>query len=360
MFLRVDCGTGIVDKITCDIVDFGIWLVLSIVVVIFVVLSFFISVYFAEIARNLPQNILFFSLVLFVFYLIYSPESFGVEIDDSADSSFGPACCGTIMFVVIPLSLVMRKYNYRKDRLEAEEKGLFWNDWFYDYIPSEDLENQGWNENWEWNSSIGDWVRNAPDRVKDINPENLEAGTKVMVRYILCLDKDHIFDTEAKIVQKNDDGSYEVEFHSSLWDKVDEKLQENVDAFNSTAEDLRKDINYKQNINHDDEQIFILASWLKTDYWHSLFSRGSHVLAKHKDGNFYDAWITIKKKYGVGIKWSVSSATDYIGKYNSQFGFTVNKIITKSGGTPNVTGQSEEAVPSKQKDKEEVRDLKNQ
>ena len=172
----------IVDEIINYIVGFGIWLILMGLLIIITIFAFFASVFFNEIARNWGQHFLFLSMALFVFYLLYSPETFGVELDDSAETSFGSACCGTIMFVIIPLSLVMRKYNYRKDRLEAEEKGLVWNDWSWAYVPTKELMSKGWNENWEWNAKRNDWDRNSPPKIHKINPGDLEPGMPVAYR----------------------------------------------------------------------------------------------------------------------------------------------------------------------------------
>ena len=350
----------IVDEIINYIVGFGIWLILMGLLIIITIFAFFASVFFNEIARNWGQHFLFLSMALFVFYLLYSPETFGVELDDSAETSFGSACCGTIMFVIIPLSLVMRKYNYRKDRLEAEEKGLVWNDWSWAYVPTKELMSKGWNENWEWNDKRNDWDRNSPPKIHKINPEDLEPGTPVMVRYILNLhtengDVSHEFDTEGTIIQKNDDGSYEVECHSSLWDKVDEKLRENVSAA-TTLEELQKDIYYKENLNVGDDEILILGSLLGFDYWDSLLVSGDLCPAVYVmnrgtdppycsgpygtsgDGLFHQAKLIRKEEYGIVMDWSKAHT------FPVKFALSLHDIIVALGGTPNVRDSEAESI----------------
>ena len=381
MFLH---GHTLVDELINEIFGFAIWLIVTGFALIIIIILLFWSVYTSEIGRTPKQHILFFSLVSFGFYLLYSPETFGFEVE----TSFGSACCGTIMFVIIPLAFVMIKYNHRNDRLEALEKGLVWDEtgWSGAYVPTKELMNKGWNENWEWNDEKKDWDRNSPSVIQKINPQNLEPGTSVMIGYILNINTSeggvlsHRFDTEATIIGKNDEGFYDVKIIASLWDKVDERLRENVSA-STTLEELQKDIKYKENKIVGDDEILILGSIMGFDYWDSLLvpgelcptvyviNRGTkppysyHRLGTSGDNRLYPAKIVRKEEYGLVI-----NSPEFKGPstFPVKFALTLEDIIVAQGGTPNIRPAEEsvigESVISKAEsnnEKEEVHEENN-
>ena len=358
MFLH---GHTLADELRNEIFGFGIWLIFMGLVFILTIIVFFWAVYTSEIGRTPKQHILFFSIVSFVFYLLYSPESLGIEMDDSVETSFGSACCGTIIFAIIPLAFIMTKYNHRNDRLEALEKGLVWDEtgWSFAYVPTKELMSKGWNENWEWNDGKKQWDRNSPPVIQKIDPKNLEPGTLVMARYVANLITEegnvisHEFDTEATIIQKNDDGSYEIEYHSSLWNKIDGILREHLEvgmllAAGTTLEGLQKDLKYKENANVGDDEILILGSFLGFDYWDSLLVPGelcptvhvinrgtkppysSHRLGTSGDNRFYPAEIVRKEKYGLVI-----NSPEFKGPstFPVKFALSLEDIIVAQGGT---------------------------